>query len=37
MLVFRDLIKTYSSGVQALKRVSRELHPGVFARLRLPL
>jgi hypothetical protein len=28
MLVIRDLVKTYSSGVQALKGVSLELHPG---------
>ena len=26
MLVIRDLVKTYSSGVQALKGVSLELH-----------
>jgi ABC-2 type transport system ATP-binding protein len=30
MLVIRELTKTYSSGVQALKRVSLELSPGVF-------
>ena len=33
MLVIRDLVKTYSSGVQALKGVSLELHPGVFGLL----
>jgi hypothetical protein len=31
MLVIRDLVKTYSSGVQALKGVSLELHPGARA------
>jgi ABC-type multidrug transport system ATPase subunit len=30
MLVIRDLTKTYSSGVQALKGVSLDLSPGVF-------
>lgn len=34
MLVIRDLVKTYSSGVQALKGVSLELHPGVSALIR---
>ena len=33
MLVIRDLVKTYSSGVQALKGVSLELQPGVFGLL----
>jgi len=33
MLVIGDLVKTYSSGVQALKGVSLELHPGVFGLL----
>ena len=33
MLVIRDLTKTYSSGVQALKGVSLELSPGVFGLL----
>jgi ABC-2 type transport system ATP-binding protein len=33
MLVIRDLVKTYSSGVQALKGVSLELSPGVFGLL----
>jgi ABC-2 type transport system ATP-binding protein len=33
MLVIRDLAKTYSSGVQALKGVSLELSPGVFGLL----
>jgi ABC-type multidrug transport system ATPase subunit len=33
MLVIKDLTKAYSSGVQALKRVSLELSPGVFGLL----
>lgn len=33
MLVIKDLVKTYPSGVQALKGVSLELHPGVFGLL----
>ena len=33
MLVIKDLVKTYSSGVQALKGVSLELPPGVFGLL----
>ena len=33
MLVIKDLTKTYSSGVQALKGVSLELSPGVFGLL----
>lgn len=33
MLLIRDLVKTYSSGVQALKGVSLELSPGVFGLL----
>ena len=33
MLIIRDLVKTYSSGVQALKGVSLELQPGVFGLL----
>ena len=33
MLVIRDLTKTYSSGVQALRGVSLELSPGVFGLL----
>ena len=33
MLVIRDLTKTYPSGVQALRGVSLELHPGVFGLL----
>lgn len=33
MLVIKDLMKTYSSGVQALKGVSLELSPGVFGLL----
>ena len=33
MLVIKDLAKTYSSGVQALKGVSLELSPGVFGLL----
>jgi ABC-type multidrug transport system ATPase subunit len=33
MLVIKDLVKTYSSGVQALKGVSLELQPGVFGLL----
>src|ERR1041384_8019228 len=33
MLVIRDLVKTYSSGVQALKGVSLDLPPGVFGLL----
>ena len=33
MLVIGDLVKTYSSGVQALKGVSLELHPGIFGLL----
>ena len=33
MLIIKDLSKTYSSGVQALKRVSLDLSPGVFGLL----
>src|SRR5262245_62598673 len=33
MLVINDLVKTYPSGVQALKGVSLELAPGVFGLL----
>src|SRR6185369_15049043 len=33
MLVIRDLTKTYSGGVQALKQVSLDLSPGVFGLL----
>ena len=33
MLVIKDLVKTYPSGVQALRGVSLELHPGVFGLL----
>jgi ABC-2 type transport system ATP-binding protein len=33
MLVIKDLMKTYPSGVQALKGVSLELSPGVFGLL----
>ena len=33
MLVIKDLVKTYPSGVKALKGVSLELHPGVFGLL----
>lgn len=33
MLVIKDLVKTYTSGVQALKGVSLELSPGVFGLL----
>ena len=33
MLVIKDLKKTYSSGVQALKGVSLELSPGIFGLL----
>jgi len=33
MLVIKDLVKTYSSGVEALKGVSLELHPGVYGLL----
>ena len=33
MLLIKDLVKTYSSGVQALKGVSLELSPGVFGLL----
>src|SRR5262245_16942114 len=33
MLVIRDLVKTYSSGVQALRGVSLELSPGVYGLL----
>ena len=33
MLVIRDLVKTYSSGVRALRGVSVELPPGVFGLL----
>lgn len=33
MLVIKDLVKTYSSGVRALKGVSLELSPGVFGLL----
>ena len=30
MLVIKDLMKTYPSGVQALKGVSLEIQPGMF-------
>src|SRR3954453_2272535 len=33
MLVIKDLMKTYSSGVQALKGVSLEIQPGLFGLL----
>jgi len=33
MLVIKDLTKTYSSGVQALKRISLEIQPGMFGLL----
>ena len=33
MLVIRDLVKTYSSGVRALNGVSLQLSPGVFGLL----
>ena len=33
MLVIKNLVKTYPSGVQALKGVSLELYPGVFGLL----
>lgn len=33
MLLIKDLVKTYPSGVRALKGVSLELHPGVFGLL----
>ncbi|HKY28650.1 MAG TPA: ABC transporter ATP-binding protein [Pyrinomonadaceae bacterium] len=33
MLIIRDLMKTYSSGVQALKGVSLEIEPGIFGLL----
>ena len=33
MLVIKDLVKTYASGVQALKGVSLDLSPGVFGLL----
>ncbi len=33
LLVIKNLLKTYPSGVQALKGVSLELHPGVFGLL----
>ena len=33
MLVIKDLTKTYSSGVQALKEVSLEIQPGLFGLL----
>jgi ABC-2 type transport system ATP-binding protein len=33
MLVIKDLMKTYSSGVQALKGVSLEIQPGMFGLL----
>ena len=33
MLAISDLVKTYSSGVQALKGISLELQPGVFGLL----
>src|SRR6185295_5270940 len=33
MLVIKDLMKTYSSGVQALKGISLEIHPGLFGLL----
>ena len=33
MLVIKELIKTYTSGVQALKGISLEIHPGLFGLL----
>jgi ABC-2 type transport system ATP-binding protein len=33
MLVIKDLMKTYSSGVQALKGISLEIQPGLFGLL----
>ena len=33
MLVIRDLMKTYSSGVQALKGISLQIQPGMFGLL----
>ena len=33
MLIIKDLMKTYSSGVQALKGVSLEIQPGMFGLL----
>lgn len=33
MLVIKDLTKTYSSGVQALKGISLEIQPGIFGLL----
>ena len=33
MLVIKDLVKTYSSGVQALRGVNLEISPGVFGLL----
>ena len=33
MLLIKDLIKTYSSGVQALKGISLEIQPGMFGLL----
>lgn len=33
MLIIRDLMKTYPSGVQALKGVSLEIQPGIFGLL----
>ncbi len=33
MLVIKDLIKTYTSGVQALKGISLEIQPGLFGLL----
>ena len=33
MLVIKDLIKTYASGVQALKGISLEIQPGLFGLL----
>ena len=33
MLVINDLMKTYPSGVQALKGVSLEIQPGMFGLL----
>src|SRR5215211_3952434 len=33
MLVIKDLVKTYASGVQALRGVSLELRPGIFGLL----
>ena len=33
MLVIRDLVKTYSSGIQALKGISLEIQPGMFGLL----